>query len=241
MRRLFFAKVEPWPVCVLGLYLALNAVYAVLGLWRYAIFRAGDDAGAFTPHASPTVADRSDLPCRVSYDGVIYYRVPAGAFPPIDVRLAGCGRQHLGRNATPPYPHWATPSGPTQTRFIATSLQQAISIEGMRIIERTAAAHHVPVTWMVGHPRYLEEDAADYNAFHARNGDDAQTEFYPSYHAIMEKKLAWYRPTVSVLTAGAERDIARAISFGEYAFWGITWNSRGTDGTWDYGAPWGTY
>lgn len=24
-------------------------------------------------------------------------------------------------------------------------------------------------------------------------------------------------------------------------FWGITWNSRGTDGTSDYGAPWGTY
>ena len=115
-----------------------------------------------------------------------------------------------------------------------------MSPEGTRIIERTAAAHHVPVSWMVGDVRYMAY-AADYNAFHAANGDDAQAQFWKNLHAAMQAKLPWYVPSVSILTAGEERHIRRALSFGEHAFWGITWNSRGTDGTSDYGAPWGTY
>jgi hypothetical protein len=132
------------------------------------------------------------------------------------------------------------PSGATQTRFVFTSLDEVISVEGMRTIERIAAAHHVPVSWMVGDIHHMAY-AADYNAFHAANGDDAQAQFWGDLHAAMKKKLPWYRPTVSILTAGVERNVRRALSFGEHAFWGITWNSRGTDGTSDYGAPWGTY
>lgn len=113
-------------------------------------------------------------------------------------------------------------------------------MSGMRAIERIAAAHHVPVTWMVGDIRHMAF-AGDYNAFHAVNGDDAQAQFYDNLHAAMKAKLPWYVPTVSILTAGEERNIRRALSFGEHAFWGITWNSRGTDATSDYGAPWGTY
>ncbi|MBV9263252.1 MAG: hypothetical protein JO324_02950 [Candidatus Eremiobacteraeota bacterium] len=110
----------------------------------------------------------------------------------------------------------------------------------MSNIERTAASHHVPVSWMVGDVRHMAY-AADYNAFHRANGDDAQAQFWGDLHAAMSEKLPWYVPSVSILTAGVERNVRRALSFGEHAFWGITWNSRGTDGTSDYGAPWGTY
>lgn len=190
--------------------------------------------------AASTVVDRSAAPCTVSYDGVIWYRVPAGDFPPIDARLSKCGFKVLSRNLSPDRPHWSIPSTATQTRFIFTSLDEVISVEGMRQIERTAAAHHVPVTWMVGDIRHMAY-AADYNAFHAANGDDAQAQFWGDLHAAMSANLPWYVPSVSILTAGVERDVRRALSFGEHAFWGITWNSRGTDGTFDYGAPWGTY
>jgi hypothetical protein len=191
-------------------------------------------------HTVGTVVDRSAAPCTVSYDGVIWYRVPAGDFPPIDVRFAKCGFKVLGRNLYPARPRWSIPSAATQTRFIFASLDEVISVTGMRNIERMAAAHHVPVSWMVGDIRHMAY-AADYNAFHAANGDDAQAQFWGNLHAAMSAKLPWYVPTVSILTAGVERDVPRALSFGEHAFWGITWNSRGTDGTFDYGAPWGTY
>jgi hypothetical protein len=186
------------------------------------------------------IVDRSSTPCTVSFDGVLWYRVPAGPFPPIAVRFATCGLERLGRDVAPARPRWSIPSGPTQARFIATSLQQVISVAGTSSIERTARVHHVPVSWMVGDVRHMAY-AADYNAFHAANGDDAQGESYENLHAAMKAKLPWFVPSVSVLAGGEERHIQRALSFGEHAFWGITWNSRGTDGTSDYGAPWGTY
>jgi hypothetical protein len=191
-------------------------------------------------YTTGTVVDRSAIPCTVSYDGVIWYRIPPGDFPPIDVRLAKCGFSVLGRNLSPHRPHWSIPSATTQTRFVFTSLDEVISVKGMRNIERTAAAHHVPVSWMVGDIRHMAY-AADYNAFHRTNGDDAQAQFWGNLHAAMLTKLPWYVPSVSILTAGVERDVRRALSFGEHAFWGITWNSRGTDGTSDFGSPWGTY
>jgi hypothetical protein len=187
-----------------------------------------------------TVVDRSAVSCTVSYDGVIWYRVPAGDFPPIDVRLAKCDFNALGRNLTPNRPQWSIPSKATQTRFVFASLQEADSVEDTRHIERMAATHGVPVSWMVGDIQHMIR-AADYNAFHAANGDDAQAQFWANLHTAMKAKLPWYVPTVSVLTAGEERDVQRALSFGERAFWGIAWNSRGTDGTFDYGTPWGTY
>ncbi len=113
-------------------------------------------------------------------------------------------------------------------------------MKGMRDIEAMAAAHHVPVTWMVGDIHHMAY-AADYNAFHRANGDDAQAQFWGDLHVAMSAKLPWYVPRVSILTAGVERNVRRALSFGEHAFWGITWNSQGTDGTSDYGTPWGTY
>lgn len=192
------------------------------------------------PNGASTIVDRGAAPCTVSYDGVLWYRVPVGNFPPIQMRFATCPFDNFDRNPSPDLPHWARPRAATQTRFIFTSLDEVISVQGMRTIERTAATHHIPVTWMVGdvhHMRY----AADYNAFHRNNGDDAQAQFWPDLHVAMHADLPWYVPSVSILTAGVERNIQRALAFHEHAFWGITWNSRGTDQTSDYGSPWGTY
>jgi hypothetical protein len=57
----------------------------------------------------------------------------------------------------------------------------------------------------------------------------------------VKRRSRWYVPSVSVQGAGGERDLRLARTFGERAFWGITWNSLGTDATSDRGAPWGTY
>ncbi len=220
--------------------LVLRLLVTAVVVGAAACARAATPSSSAACHAAGIVVDRSAAACTVSYDGAIWYRVPAGGFPPIDVRFAKCGLNALGRNVSPDRPRWAIPSGPTQTRFVFTSLQEVMSAQGTRNIERTAAAHHVPVSWMVGDIRYMAF-AADYNALHAANGDDAQAQFYENLHAAMLAKLPWYVPSVSILTAGEERDIRRALSFGEHAFWGITWNSHGTDSTFDYGAPWGTY
>lgn len=192
--------------------------------------------GGTTPGAA--VYDRSGSSCSVSYDGVMWYRVPSGTFSPIDVKHARCSS--LGVVADPPRPRWAIPHGPTQTRFVATSFQQTVSIAGMESIEAGAAAHRVPVTWMLGNTDWLAA-GAPYQRYHDANGDDVEA--VPSYvllHA-MKNALPWYVPTVAALGAGHERNISGALAFHEIGFWGITWNSHGTDGTYDYGAPWGTY
>ncbi|HTA39843.1 MAG TPA: hypothetical protein VK760_12240, partial [Candidatus Acidoferrales bacterium] len=93
-----------------------------------AVAVAGCARGETAAHAVPapvrTIVDRSSTPCTVSFDGVVWYRVPAGPFPPIDVRFAKCGLERLSRDMNPPLPRWARPEGATQARFIAASLQQ---------------------------------------------------------------------------------------------------------------------
>ncbi|HKE38148.1 MAG TPA: hypothetical protein VKB39_11975, partial [Candidatus Baltobacteraceae bacterium] len=110
----------------------------------------------------------------------------------------------------------------------------------MRSLERSAAAHRIPMTWMIGNMAYLAF-ARTYDRYHADNGDDVQSAFFPSLHVAIAEKLTWFTPKVSVMSAGTERLIPQGLDSGEHAFWGITWNSRGIDDTWDFGAPWGTY
>ncbi|MGA8533699.1 MAG: hypothetical protein WB615_06290 [Candidatus Tumulicola sp.] len=200
----------------------------------------GPPRAATADAAEHSVVDLGSTACTVSYDGFIWYRIPAGAFSPIDVRRTLCDAFTLNRDFRPPRPRWAIPDGPTQARFVATSLQQKFSISGMSKIERTAERYHVPVTWMVGDLWWMGL-AGFYNAYHAVNGDDAQAEFFASLHDEMKRSLPWYVPRVSIQGAGGERDLRAALGFGEGAFWGITWNSLGTDATSDRGAPWGTY
>lgn len=110
----------------------------------------------------------------------------------------------------------------------------------MQSLERLASSHHIPMTWMIGNMGYIPY-ARFYNEYHATNGDDVESAYFPSLHALIAANMPWYTPKVSVMSAGTERLIPQGLYPGEHAFWGITWNSRGTDGTWDLGAPWGTY
>lgn len=187
-----------------------------------------------------SVVDLSSTSCAVTYDGFIWYRVPAGEFSPIDVRRTLCGAFALDRELNPPRPRWAIPDGPTKARFVATSLQHKYAMSGMLSLERTAARHRIPVTWMVADLWWMSL-AGFYNAYHAANGDDVEAAPFASLHREIRAALPWYVPSTSVQGAGWERDLRRANVFGERAFWGIAWNSSGVDGTSDRGAPWGTY
>jgi hypothetical protein len=188
-----------------------------------------------------TIVDTSTQACSVSYDGVVWYDVPAGAFPPIDVRQSTCDRSALGSDPAPARPAWAIPRGTTQTRFIATSLQEAYSAEGMASIENAAAPYHIPVTWMIGSFKYFRDYMRPYRSYHTANGDDVETTSGKSLIRAVQYRFKWYVPMVGVEGAGKERNIPELLAIGEDAFWGIAWNSHGVDRTFDYGAPWGSY
>lgn len=192
--------------------------------------------GGTTPGGS--VADASSQRCTVSYDGLIWYALPAGGFSPIDAKQSKCAKGALAATMYPPRPAWSIPRGATQARFVATSLQEAYVPGGMQSIEADAAPNGVPVSWMVGSYSYLA-NADLYRQYHSQNGDDVEAE--NAMVSPLERLFPWYVPAVAVLGAGHERNVALVQSLGEHAFWGITWNSHGTDGTFDYGAPWGSY
>ncbi len=179
-------------------------------------------------------------PCSLSADGILWYSVPAGRFAPIWAAFAQCrGPATLSSNLPVPAAQWSIPRRPTQAIFAAVSLQEEVYLGGMDGIEAIASAHHVPVTWLVGNLAYILMQPAAYQQYHDANGDDVQTRLYPSLESAVTALYPWYTPKVAVLGAGYERNIAGALPIG--AFWGITWNSHGTDRTFDTGAPWGTY
>ncbi len=190
-----------------------------------------------------TTADRSSSgACSVSSDGLIWYTLPNGPFPPLDFEHVQCAvPTTIAADVTPPTPAWSQPSGSTQAIFVATSLQETYSLTGMEAIERIASSAGVPISWLIGNPRYLEQNATFYNAAHARNGDDVELENAPGLYQLAATLLPWYAPAVSVEGAGHERNIAGARALRNRAYWGITWNSHGTDNTSDLGAPWGSY
>lgn len=195
--------------------------------------------GGSTPGA--TVFDQSSSPCDVSYEGVIWYRLPAGQFSPIDVRRTRCSNG-LSTIDAPPRPVWAIPQGRTQTRFVATSLQQAHFVSGgMQSIESDARQSGLSVSWMAAAIDYVSGAGDLYALYHEKNADDIEGASYPLLIRYLKSKFSWYVPTVSVEGAGHERNIAGLLALHEHAFWGITWNSHGVDGTYDYGAPWGSY
>jgi hypothetical protein len=180
--------------------------------------------------------------CSVSADGLVWYALSTRTFPAIDFTEANCAAPAtVEAGAMPPVPAWARPSGSTQAIFVATSLQETHSLAGMVAIENLAAASGVPVTWMIGNPQYITDHAALYNQFHAANRDDVQIEPSDVLNQFATLAFPWFTPAVSIEGAGDERNIAGVIARGEHAFWGITWNSGGTDGTADRGAPWGSY
>jgi hypothetical protein len=195
--------------------------------------------GGTTPGA--TVFDQSSSTCSVSYEGAIWYQLPAGQFSPIDVKQAHCPNG-LSTIDAPPRPSWAIPHGQTQTRFVATSLQQAHFISGgMQSIEAAARQNKLAVSWMAVAIAFVAGAGDLYGLYHHDNGDDIEGSSTPRLVHYLERNFSWYVPTVSVEGAGHERNIPGLLALNEHAFWGIAWNSHGVDGTYDYGAPWGSY
>jgi len=195
--------------------------------------------GGTTPGA--TVFDQSSSTCSVSYDGIIWYQVPAGQFSPIDVKQARCSNS-LSTIDEPPRPTWALPHGQTQARFVATSLQQAHFISGgMQSIEADARQNNLAVSWMAVAVTFVTGAGDLYSLYHQNNGDDIEGASSPRLIHYLKRNFPWYVPTVSVEGAGHERNIPGLLALNEHAFWGIAWNSHGIDGTDDYGAPWGSY
>lgn len=187
------------------------------------------------------VFDAATSQCSVSYDGLVWYSVPAGSFAPIDVAHEQCAADALQAQSSPVVPAWAKAPTATQAIFVATSLQEKLPLGGMQILEGIAQVHHVPVTWLLGSPAYLV-DLAPYNSEHAANGDDVEAE--PGLESGLQADFPWYKPLVSVQVGGAgrvQRNPAAQMTLGEDAFWGTTWNNAGVDQMQDYGVPWGTY
>ncbi len=180
--------------------------------------------------------------CDVSADGVLWYALPAGSFPPLDLRFARCERDASFDNAHPaPLPEWARPDGPTQAVVAVVSLQGPYAPAGMETLERVARAAHVPVTWMPIDWPWLVREKSRYDAFHRENGDGLEVAPYRDLIAYTQAHYAWFRPRVAVAAGIPGGDARRAIALGMPAFWGTTWNSTGIDGIHDIGAPWGTY
>jgi len=181
-------------------------------------------------------------PCSVSVDGFVWYALPNGIVPPIDFEHVNCkAPATISSSAVPALPNWSRPSAPTQALFVATSLQEAYSLQGMQQIAGLAQTAKIPVTWMIGNPTYITSNSAYYNELHAEDGDDVQLEESSTLYELAKQQFSWYVPAVSIEGAGRERNIAGGIALGNAGFWGITWNSHGTDNTSDEGAPWGTY
>ncbi len=188
------------------------------------------------------VFDIARSSCDVSYERIVWYRVPAGSFPPIHARYERCVLGTLSTIAEAPFPRWAHPGKATRTIFVPVSLEEAYDRIGMEAMSEVARAHHLPMTWMVGNPLYVSSNVTLYRWLHRRYGDDVEVERDPALLAAMPLWLSWYVPTVSVEGAGRERfPLDARRRWRESAFWGIAWNSHGVDGTYDEGAPWGSY
>lgn len=220
----------------------------MLGVSAFALSLAGCGGGGSLPPnlpslSSTTIVDAAVEPCTVSYDRLISYRVPAGSFAPIEQTRVTCPRAALSLNAHPPIPSWAKPLGSTQAIFVATSLQENYVPGGMETMESVAAPHHVPMSWMIGSGDYIATSAQVdlYDSYHTANGDDIEIE--NGMGSQVQPLFPWFTPGVSAEPGGRGRthDPSADLALGEHGFWGITWNSLGTDGIEDYGSPWGSY
>ena len=193
-------------------------------------------------------------PCRVSYDGFIWYAVGPGRFPPTAIRYSECpAGSRLSARRDSIVPAWAKPDGPTKALFVATSFHEIPSRAGMVRIAELAHAHGVPVTWMTGQPKTFAVVGDLYDSYHRHFGDDLQTR--PTNHnphaiasptpthfaALAAQRFRWFQPAVAIEGVGYERDIAADMADGYRAFWGIAWNSHGLDNDYDEGTPWGAY
>jgi hypothetical protein len=196
--------------------------------------------GSSTPAPGSGIFNAASASCAVSYEGVVWYRVPIGTFSPIDVRRERCAPEVLSRVASV-LPGWARPHARTKAIFVATSLQEWYSVSGMHALESIASRHRVPMTWLVGNEGYVVWNTSWYRDNHMRNGDSIETTDRPVVIRDTRARFPWFARSVDVSLVGSKRLIPDPRRGEPAAFWGIAWNSRGVDGTFDYGAPWGAY
>ncbi len=234
------------PLGVVALALGAACALAVLGV-------RGDEAlsapmlGVEVHQGSAEIPlgiydDVEGAACSLSGDGALWYRREPGLGQPLEAAFARCdGPATLRALPDPPLPQWSKPrpNAATQAIFVATSLQEAYSPEGMLALHSAASAEHVPVTWMIADWAWVVRARQTYNRFHIENGDDVATAVGVTQPEMQREP--WYNPAIAVAGAGRERDVASIRASGFSGFWGITWNSHGTDGSADLGAPWGVY
>ncbi len=189
------------------------------------------------PATAPVVDSLAGISsCRVTSDRGLWYTVRQGAFSPLHVATADCPADALGV-VTAPVPSWAKPDGPTQAVFAAVSLVEKPRGGPLQPLAQTARAAGVPLTFLLGWD-WIPSNVPVIDGEHAL-GDDVQV--VPSNVGLARAAWSWYAPSIAVLGAGMERRVDLTVAQGLGAFWGITWNSSGTDGAFDRGAPWGLY
>lgn len=238
--------------------IARSLAYALAGLLVLAVLSwplALERRGAFLDDGDVVVsAVKGDAACAVSYDGLVWYEVGPGRFPPIVVRHSRCPQgSRVFAQPDPPVPAWAKPNGRTQALFVATSFHEIPSRAGMMRLAELAHRYKIPVTWMTGQPATFEVAGDLYDSYHRRFGDDLQTR--PTNHnpyqiesptpthfaALAASKFAWFKPLVAIEGSGYERAIGADIADGYRSFWGSAWNSHGLDNDYDEGSPPGAY
>lgn len=196
------------------------------------------------PHLIPqrvATALIANAPCRASADGVVWYAIRPGVFPPLRLSYLDCpdGGELAGAPWIP-FPRWARAPARTQTRFVAGTLQDEYSRGGSFAMETLARAAGIPMTWMIGNLRSWHDNLDIYLRGRAA-GDDIEIEPYDDLLASVRRNIPSFEPMASIEGAGHERYIDAALHRGSHAIWGITWNSSGIDLTVDRGAPWGAY
>lgn len=196
------------------------------------------------PHLIPqrvATALSAPAPCRASADGVVWYALEPGVFPPLRLSYLDCPQGgELADAPWIPSPRWARPPARTQTRFVAGTLQDEYSRSGTFTMETLARAAGIPMTWMIGNLRSWHDNLDIYMRGRAA-GDDIEIEPYDDLLAAVRRNIPGFQPVASIEGAGHERYIDAALHRGSRAIWGITWNSSGIDLTVDRGAPWGAY
>jgi len=194
------------------------------------------------------------LPCRVSYDGYLWYEVGPGSFAPVVARAHDCpAGSRISSEANPVIPAWAKPQGRMKALFAFVSFHEVVSRAGVQRLAEIAHHHGIPVTWMTGQPLTFDATGDLYDSYHAQFGDDLQIRptnhnpFAPAsptptgFARLAAARFAWFKPVVAVEGSGYERGIEADILDGYRAFWGIAWNSHGLDNDYDEGTPWGAY
>ena len=176
--------------------------------------------------------------CRVTADNLLWYTVPQGHFSPIDYLSGACDKPGTFGLDSGSIASWAKPTGVTQAMVAIASVVYGAPLAGITTMASLAHATNAPVTWLDGELSAVTA-GADYNSYHTQYGDDVSTTYIAL--SAFESALSWVAPGVADEGVDHERMTSNDTAVGDFSFWGIAWNSHGVDGTYDEGAPWGSY